>query len=157
MKHTLTLKKVHPRAEIPAQRDGDVGFDIHSVEDTKIEAGKTVKLRTGLALCSAVQGSLGGWDLPIFLKVEDRSSMAAKGLFTHGGIIDPTYRGEFHVVLHNSTAEDYEVKTGDRIAQLVLYTAGFNFLSAGSEVVVVEGTSQEETTRGAGGFGSTGV
>ena len=68
---------------------------------------------------------------------------------TGAGVIDADYRGEVKVLLFNHSDVDFEVKVGDRIAQLVLeriYTP---------EVVEVE--SLDESVRGAGGFGSTGV
>ena len=68
---------------------------------------------------------------------------------TGAGVIDADYRGEVKVLLFNHSEVDFEVKVGDRVAQLVLeriYTP---------EVQVVE--TLEESVRGAGGFGSTGV
>ena len=146
----LYFKKVHEKAVIPTQRKGDVGLDIRTIEDKVIPAGKTVKLRTGLVLARAPESSMG----PLFMKIEDRSSMALKGLTTHGGIIDPNYRGEFHVILHNSTDQDYEVKEGDKVAQAIMYPAAFNFQWAYLSCEEVD--EVEESNRGAGGFGSTG-
>ena len=80
--------------------------------------------------------------------------MALKGITTHGGIIDPNYRGEFHVILHNGTDEDYEVKAGDKVAQAIVYPAAFNHQT--SYLHVEETQDVEESNRGAGGFGSTG-
>ncbi len=68
---------------------------------------------------------------------------------TGAGVIDADYRGEVKVLLFNHSDVDFEVKVGDRIAQLVLeriYTP---------EVLEVE--NLEDSVRGAGGFGSTGV
>lgn len=68
---------------------------------------------------------------------------------TGAGVIDADYRGEVKVLLFNHSDKDFDVKAGDRIAQLVLeriYTP---------EVMEVE--NLEESVRGAGGFGSTGV
>ena len=78
-----------------------------------------------------------------------RSGLASKNFIDTGaGVIDADYRGEVKVLLFNHGEVDFEVKKGDRIAQLVLeriYTP---------EVVEVE--NLEESVRGAGGFGSTG-
>lgn len=78
-----------------------------------------------------------------------RSGLASKNFIDTGaGVIDADYRGEVKVLLFNHSEVDFEVKKGDRIAQLVLeriYTP---------EIVEVD--NLEESVRGAGGFGSTG-
>ncbi len=146
----LFFKKVHADAHLPTQRKGDVGWDVRCRSDFEIPPGKTVKVPTGLMLPKSPQSSLGA----VFLKVEDRSSMAMKGVFSHGGIIDPTYRGEFHAVLYNSSTETFKATAGDKIAQLVVYPAAFNLRL--STVSCVECDEVEDTERGSGGFGSTG-
>lgn len=82
-------------------------------------------------------------------RVAPRSGLASKNFIDTGaGVIDADYRGQVKVLLFNHAETDYEVKEGDRIAQLVLeriYTP---------EVAEVE--DLEESVRGAGGFGSTG-
>jgi dUTP pyrophosphatase len=85
--------------------------------------------------------------LPVGFLVKDRSSMAAKGVFTHGGVIDSTYRGEI-VVLMTTLTDIYEIRSGDRIAQLV-------------PTPVLTGTVTESSeltggARGSRGFGSSG-
>jgi dUTP pyrophosphatase len=146
----LYFKKIDDRAIIPTQRKGDVGLDVRCIEDIIIPPGKMLKLRTGLQLARSPESSFG----PVFLKVEDRSSMALKGITTHGGVIDPNYRGEFHVILFNSTDQSYEVKSGDKVAQLIVYPAAFNFQM--SYLTCEEVDEVEESNRGSGGFGSTG-
>ena len=83
-------------------------------------------------------------------RIAPRSGLAAKHFIDTGaGVIDADYRGEVKVLLFNHSEKDFEIKVGDRIAQLVLeriYTP---------EVMEVE--NLEESVRGAGGFGSTGV
>ncbi|KAH3054749.1 hypothetical protein KXV27_001546 [Aspergillus fumigatus] len=83
-------------------------------------------------------------------RVAPRSGLASKHFIDTGaGVIDADYRGEVKVLLFNFSDVDFTVKVGDRIAQLVLeriYTP---------DVMVVE--ELEESVRGAGGFGSTGV
>lgn len=82
-------------------------------------------------------------------RIAPRSGLASKHFIDTGaGVIDADYRGEVKVLLFNHSDVDYEVKKGDRVAQLVLeriYTP---------EVMEVE--NLEESVRGAGGFGSTG-
>jgi len=82
-------------------------------------------------------------------RVAPRSGLAAKhSIDTGAGVIDADYRGEVKVILFNLSDNDFAIKEGDRIAQLIIeriYTP---------DVVVVE--KLEESVRGAGGFGSTG-
>lgn len=82
-------------------------------------------------------------------RIAPRSGLASKhSISTGAGVIDADYRGPVKVLLFNHGEVDYEIKEGDRIAQLVLeriYTP---------EVQEVE--ELDETVRGAGGFGSTG-
>jgi dUTP pyrophosphatase len=150
MKTTFYFKKVDPRATLPQQRKGDVGLDIRCLDDFTLQAGETRKIKTGLMLAKAPESGLGA----VFLKIEDRSSMALKGVFSHGGIIDPTYRGEFHVILYNSSDLPYRAKAGDKIAQGIVYPAAFNYNWTSMECV--ETDEVEETERGSDGFGSTG-
>lgn len=82
-------------------------------------------------------------------RVAPRSGLASKNFIDTGaGVIDADYRGSLKVLLFNHAETDYEVKEGDRIAQLVLERI-YN-----PEVAEVE--ELEESVRGAGGFGSTG-
>lgn len=150
MKTVLYFRKVDDRASLPQQRKGDVGFDIRCLDDFEIPSGKTTKVKTGLMLAKAPESTFG----TVFLKIEDRSSMALKGVFSHGGIIDPTYRGEFHVILFNSSDQTFYAKAGDKIAQGVVYPAAFNYGWAITDCV--ETNEVENTERGSSGFGSTG-
>ena len=122
-KTTFYFKKLDPRATLPQQRKGDVGLDIRCLDDFEIPSGKTIKVKTGLMLAKAPDSSLGS----VFFKIEDRSSMALKGVFSHGGIIDPTYRGEFHVILFNSSDQVFTAKAGDKITQSIVYPAAFTY------------------------------
>jgi dUTP pyrophosphatase len=84
-------------------------------------------------------------------QVRPRSGLAAKnriGLLNSPGTIDSDYRGEVRVILYNFGEEDFVVRRGDRIAQLVF--------SRLPRVELVEGDSLDETERGPGGFGHTG-
>ena len=83
-------------------------------------------------------------------RIAPRSGLAVKKFIDTGaGVVDEDYRGPVGVVLFNHSEDDFEVKRGDRIAQLVLERI------ATPPVEVVE--ELDDTTRGAGGFGSTGV
>lgn len=86
------------------------------------------------------------------IQVRPRSGLAAKRGITvlnSPGTIDPDYRGEVRVVLVNLSSEDFVLERGERIAQLVL---------ARYEKLKWEETEQlDDTARGSGGFGSTGL
>lgn len=87
--------------------------------------------------------------LPTDGRVAPRSGLAAKhGIDTMAGVIDADYRGPVGVILANLSDDDFSIKTGDRIAQLIVEKICM------PEVVVVQ--KLEESVRGAGGFGSTG-
>lgn len=85
-------------------------------------------------------------------QVRARSGLAAKhgvGLVNSPGTIDADYRGEIAVILINHGAEPFEIRRGDRIAQLVFAAVAVPTLEEVSEL--------DATDRGAGGFGSSGV
>ena len=111
-------------------------------EEIVIAAGETKFVRTGLAM-----------EIPVGYAglIYARSGLACKrGLAPANkvGVVDPDYRGEFMVALHNHTDEDKTVDGGERVAQLVIVP----FLTA----AFVEADELSDTVRGAGGFGSTG-
>ncbi len=135
---------LHPEAKIPRYAHsgpwGDLAADLYAVSAWTLEPGETVAIPTGLAL---------GFPSEYGALVEDRSGLALRGLTTLAGVIDPGYRGEIKVVLTNLGAIPQSIAPGDRIAQLRLVRR----IEATFEVV----ESLEETVRGGGGFGSTGV
>jgi dUTP pyrophosphatase len=151
----IKFKKMSDTATLPsAIRDGDIGFDIFCDEAFWISPGKTIKIKTNIQLA----------DMPtmdcdrnrIFMKIEGRSGLSAKGIFPTGGIIDPTYRGEIGVVLNclnfTSTDTHHVFSKGDRIAQLVIYK-----VATMGEVVIEESDKVTESNRGQNGFGSSGL
>lgn len=141
----ILAKRLHPDAVVPVfANDGDAGCDLVAVESCTLRAGGGRALvATGLAV--AIPRGHGGFVLP-------RSGLAARHGVTCAnapGLIDPGYRGELKVALVNlDPHDDYEVKKGDRIAQLVVMAV------AESRFTVVE--ELPAATRGEGGFGSTG-
>lgn len=122
--------------------DGAAGMDIVSAEDVTIVPGARHAVATGLAVAIPQ-----GYEI----QVRPRSGLALK----HGitvpntpGTIDSDYRGELKVIMINHGAEAFAIARGDRVAQLVLAP-----VTQGTWVEVEE---LDATTRGAGGFGSTG-
>jgi len=141
MTETATLPKAITR--------GDIGFDICANESLEIFYGQTKKVSTGLQLAD-MPTTING--VSVFMKVEGRSGLASKGIFPIGGIIDPSYRGEIGIVLHNSAEEPFKINVGDRIAQIIVYN-----ICAANEVSFEETTEVTSTDRGSAGFGSTGL
>ncbi|GAB4254875.1 MAG: dUTP diphosphatase [Thermoleophilia bacterium] len=140
----IPVQLLHPRARLPWRaHPGDAGADLHAVEEVVIPPGERRIVSTGIAL--AIPEGYAGL-------VHARSGLA----FKHGlmvvnapGLIDAGYRGEVRVCLYNSGTEPYAIAPGDRIAQLVVQRVET------PEYVSVE--ALDETRRGSGGFGSTGV
>jgi len=139
----IRIKKLNEKAIIPTSGSPySAGYDIYSLEDLEVEAGKTVLAKTGLAL-EIPEGYFGA--------VYARSGLASKkGLRPANcvGVIDSDYRGELIVALHNDSEKTQKVVQGDRIAQLVITP----YLS----VEFKETEELSETKRQIGGFGSTG-
>ena len=127
--------------EFHPPRDGDAGYDVRSAEAVVIPTGEQAMVSTGLHLAVP-----NGW----VALAKDRSSMAAKRIYTHGGVIDSGYRGEVRIMLSNESDESYHIEVGDKITQLVVV----HHLVGGVEAESLEQLG--ETDRGAGGFGSTG-
>lgn len=140
----LKVKKLVEQAKLPRYAHvgdyGDLAADLYASEALTIDPGTTAAVPTGIAIeFPFTHGAL----------VEDRSGLALKGITTLAGVIDPGYRGEVRVVVTNLAATPFEVKAGDRIAQLRIVQR----IEAEFEEVAELGDAH----RGAGGFGSTGV
>ncbi len=137
------FKRIHPDATLPAYAHAsDAGMDVRSVEDLTIPAGRRALVHTGLVMMLPPDAEA---------QVRPRSGLALK----HGvtvlntpGTIDSGYRGEVGVILANFGEADFEVRKGDKIAQIVIAPV--------TRPVVVEVDEIDDTDRGAGGFGSTG-
>ena len=109
----LYVKKLRNNAAVPKKGSEEAaGYDIASAEDTVVPAkGKTV-VKTGISV-AIPEGCYG--------RIAPRSGLAVKRFIDVGaGVIDADYRGEIGVVLFNHSDEDFVVKSGDRIAQLIL-------------------------------------
>ncbi len=139
----LQVRLLHPDARLPRRaHPGDAGSDLFAVEEVVIPAGERREVGIGIAL--AIPPGYGGF-------VQPRSGLA----FKHGimltnspGLIDAGYRGELRVSLYNSGAEAFTVSVGERVAQLVIQRV--------EEPEFVPVDELEDTSRGHGGFGSSG-
>ncbi|MFA6098253.1 MAG: dUTP diphosphatase [Patescibacteria group bacterium] len=109
----VKIKLLRPEAKLPVySRAGDAGLDLYSCEDYILQAGERHKFGLGFIL-----------ELPAghVALIWDRGGMAANhGIHTLAGVVDSNYRGEVNAILLNTSAEPYVIKTGDRIAQLLI-------------------------------------
>jgi dUTP pyrophosphatase len=140
----LQVRLLRRGAQPPARtRPGDAGYDLRCAEGFSLWPGERATVPTGVAI--ALPPGIAGLVTP-------RSGLAARhgiSLPNAPGLIDAGYRGEVRVLLLNTDrSEPFEVSPGDRIAQLVIARV--------ESPDIHEVASLEETTRGAGGFGSTG-
>src|SRR5215467_7195373 len=133
--------------ELPVPRyahPGDAGLDLPSRSDIVLEPGQRAMVPTGIAV--AIPPGFGGLVLP-------RSGLAARhgiALVNSPGLIDSGYRGEVTVIMINTDkTEPFRIRKGDRIAQLLIQRV--------EEVKLTEVQDLDDTSRGEGGFGSTGV
>ncbi|GAA7730348.1 dUTP diphosphatase [Helicobacter pylori] len=140
----IKIQKIHPNALIPKyQTKGSSGFDLHAVEEVMIKSHSVGLVKIGICLSLEV-----GYEL----QVRTRSGLALNHqvvVLNSPGTVDNDYRGEIKVILANLSDKDFKVQVGDRIAQGVVqktYKAEF-----------IECERLDETSRGSGGFGSTGV
>jgi dUTP pyrophosphatase len=164
----LLIKKLSEKAKLPTRGSAfAAGYDIYASKDTVVPARGKVLVDTDISMAvpdgtcmpSFLSSSILPYPnlnlthtdilLPIDGRIAPRSGLASKHMIDTGaGVIDADYRGQVKVLLFNHGEKDFEVKEGDRVAQLVLeriYTP---------EVVEVQ--ELEESVRGTGGFGSTG-
>src|SRR6056300_2084323 len=138
---SLFVKRLTYYATLPSRGSAHaVGYDLYASEDYLIPRGTRMIVNTGIAI--VIPKNCYG-------RVAPRSGLAVKhGIQVGAGVVDPDYMGEVKVVLFNHGDKDFEVKKGDRVAQLILERC--------ETPEVEEVGTVEDTERGAGGFGSTG-
>jgi len=139
----IKFKRLHSDALIPAYaKQGDAGMDVCSIDNYELSPNNSILVKTGLAM-----------ELPFGYEaqVRPRSGLAYKNQITvlnSPGTIDSGYRNEIGVILINHGKETFNIKKGERIAQLVI---------AKHETPTIEEVIElSESERGLGGFGSTG-
>jgi len=138
----LKIKKLHPDAIVPTYaHEGDAGMDLYCVEEIKVPAnGGRASIKTGLAF-EIPHGYVG--------LIWEKSGLSHKhGLKTFGGVIDAGYRGELTISLINLSPDDYLFEKSHKIAQMLIQPIIIP--------EIIEADSLSETSRGEGGFGSTG-
>lgn len=138
----IKVKKLHLDAILPSYAHaGDAGMDIFSVEDVLIKSGERALVSTGLSM-EFPEGYV--------CLIWDKSGLAAKnGIKTMGGVIEHSYRGEYKIILLNTSKEDFKIIKGQKIAQALIQPI------VSAEIEEVEELS--DSHRGKDGFGSTGL
>jgi len=141
----IHVELIHPDAKLPKfAHETDACADLSCVESGAIRPGETKIISTGIKVAMAPDYEL---------LVRSRSGLAAKNsvfVLNSPGTIDSAYRNEIKIILHNAGDKPFEFKTGDRLAQLALrHVPKVSFVQV-SKV-------DENTDRGLGGLGSTGI
>jgi len=137
----IKIKKLNPEAIIPNYaNEGDAGMDLYSVEDIVLKSKHRAIVGTGISI-----------ELPkgFVSLIWDKSGIAQKGIKTMGGVIDCGYRGEYKIVLVNLSSDNFVIKKGQKIAQVLIQKV------ESPKIEVVDELS--ESSRGDGGFGSSGI
>lgn len=138
----VRIKKLHSDAVLPSyQTDGSAGFDLSALEEVLIYAGQTLIVKTGLS-----------FEIPkgYEMQIRPRSGVTVKTkLRVALGTIDSDYRGEVGIIVDNIGDDLKRIGKGERIAQAVISP----IIQATFEQV----TELDDTERGSGGFGSTGL
>lgn len=139
----IRFNKVHPEAKTPFRaHPTDAGADLCSVENCTVQPLERRVVDTGIKV-KIPEGYYG--------RIAPRSGLAVKqGIDVLAGVVDSGYTGEIKVVLFNSDRNTvFEIKSGDRIAQLIIEDHfNFEFLEVSDEL--------DTTDRGEKGFGSSG-
>ena len=125
-------------ATLPTQgTPGSIGYDLYATDDYCVFQGSCRLIPLDIAI-KLPRGTYG--------RIAPRSSLALKMIDVGGGVIDPDYRGNVKIILINNGSGAFNVRKGDRIAQLILEEARL--------VPILQVDSLDETDR-VGGFGST--
>jgi len=137
----LRVKRIHPEAKLPVYgHSGDAGLDLFSVVDRELAPGEIFPVPTGIQV-AVPAGHVG--------LVWDKSGISLKSVHRLAGVVDSGYRGEVQVVMINLGAAPFAVRKGMKIAQMLVQPV--------AAVSVIECETLDGTSRGEGGFGSTGL
>jgi dUTP pyrophosphatase len=137
----LKVKRIHPDAKLPVYgHAGDAGLDLFSVVDRTLAPGDVFAVPTGTQI-AIPRGYVG--------LIWDKSGISLKRVHRLAGVVDAGYRGEVQVVMVNLGPEPFPIKKGMKIAQMLIQPV--------VSVTVVESETLDGTSRGEGGFGSTGL
>ncbi len=136
----LKVKKTRRDAKLPQYgHTGDAGLDLFSSIDFVLEKGQVEAIPSGIKV-AIPEGFVG--------LIWDKSGVSLKGVHRLAGVVDSGYRGEVKVVMVNLSDKPYIIEKGMKIAQMLVQPIMM--------VRVVETEDLDDTSRGEGGFGSTG-
>jgi len=136
----LRVKRISAEAKLPVyQHPGDAGMDLFAAEEVTLGPGDVKAVPTGIMM-AIPEGYVG--------LIWDKSGISLLGVHRLAGVVDAGYRGEVRVVMVNLGKEPYVIKKGMKIAQMLIQPV--------ETVAIVEAEELDETSRGEGGFGSTG-
>jgi len=136
----VSIQKMHEDMTLPHYaHEGDAGIDLRSAIDYILKAGESYVVPTGTKM-AIPQGYVG--------LIWDKSGHAAKNAIL-AGVVDSSYRGEIKIVLKNLGNDSFEIKKDMKVAQILIQSV--------ARANLIEKESLENTTRGDGGFGSTGT
>lgn len=137
----IKIKKLEPNAITPTYAHAlDAGMDMYAVEVVTVAPGERVQVRTGIAM-EIPDGYVG--------LVWDKSSLShTHGLKTVGGVIDAGYRGEIKIGVINMSTVSYTFEVGHKVAQLLIQKI--------EQPTIITVDTLNDSSRGVGGFGSTG-
>tara|TARA_B100000131_G_scaffold137812_1_gene134261 strand:+ start:172 stop:603 length:432 start_codon:yes stop_codon:yes gene_type:complete len=142
MPETLQIKRLTLDATLPTRASpGSVGYDLYSLNDLVIQPNSRDIVSTGV--CATIPYGCYG-------RIAPRSGLTVKyGIHVGAGVIDPDYTGELKVCLFNLGSVPFEIKQGERIAQLILEKCLTPLIQEVDEL--------KKTMRANRGFGSTGT
>lgn len=136
----LLVEKINSEAKLPEKaHQSDAGYDLFAVENVSIPPYGQAKIGTGIKM--AIPENFAGL-------VWDKSSLAAQGLKTMGGVIDSGYRGEIIIIAKNLTEEFFNITKGQKVAQIIIQEI--------SGLPLIETEISDGTERKTNGFGSSG-
>jgi dUTP pyrophosphatase len=137
----LKVKRIHPDAKLPVYGHyGDAGLDLFSVVDRVLGPAEVFAVPTGIQV-AIPRGHVG--------LIWDKSGISLKRVHRLAGVVDAGYRGEVQVVMINLGQEPFTIQKGMKIAQMLIQPV--------VGAAVVESDDLDDTSRGEGGFGSTGL
>lgn len=137
----LKVERLSPTAKLPTRGHyNDAGLDFYADESVVIQPGQHVMIKTGIKM-AVPDGYVA--------LVWDKGGMSKDGIHTTAGVIDAGYRGEVVINLVNLTDKEYSIEQGRKFAQILIQPV--------SLCEVEEGKIDDETSRGDGKHGSTGL
>lgn len=142
----IPVKRLESAGDLPLpsyETSGSAGMDVRAAEEAVIAPANRALVGTGFAFAIPA-----GYEI----QVRPRSGLALKkgvSIPNTPGTIDSDYRGELKVILINHGTEDFMIQRGDRIAQIIVAPV--------QRAILMEVADLDETERGSGGFGSTGI